>query len=184
VKKSFLAIWLAVALVCTAVMIYAQDTRDDQKKQGNDYSSEAQEDEDYQSSIMEVLAADDRFSIFVDAIKTAGLSEMLDEDEILTVFAPTDSAFYKIPAEELDRIMGDRKVLKEILSGHIVEDDLWTDDLVEADSVETINHKTLIITEVDKQVLVDSIPIIDPDIDCYNGVIQVIGSVIMPASGD
>ncbi len=181
-KKSLLMVWLVVAFVFAASRtVYAQD---DQDVQDNDYSSEAQEGEDFLSTIMETLSADERFSIFVEAIETAGLGEMLDEDGLLTVFAPTDSAFHKIPAEELDRIMADRKILKEIISGHIIDDELWTDDLVEANSVETINNKMLTITKVDKQVMVNDIPIIDPDIECYNGVIQVIDSVILPAPGD
>ncbi len=183
-KKSFLAVWLIVAFVLTAATVYAQDTPDDQEAQDNDYSSESLEGDDFLSTIMETLAADERFTIFVDAVQEAGLSEMLDEDGLLTVFAPTDSAFNKIPAEELDRIMADHKLLKEIISGHIVEDEFWTDDLIEADSVETINNKMLTITKVGEQVLVNDIPIIEPDIECYNGVIQMIDSVMLPSPGD
>lgn len=183
-KKSFLAMWLIVMFVFSAAMVYAQDTPDDQDVQESDYSSEALEGDDFLSTILETLSADERFTILVEAIETAGLSEMLDEDGLLTLFAPTDSAFNMIPAEELDKIMADRKLLKEIISGHIVEDELFTDDLMETDSVESINNKLLTITTVDEQVMVDGIPIIDPDIECYNGVIQVIDSVIQPAPGD
>jgi transforming growth factor-beta-induced protein len=181
VRKMFLA-WLVVTFVfAMSHMAYTQDAKDDQD---NDFSSEIQEGEEVIPSIMETLSADDRFSIFVEALEKAGLSEMLDEDGMLTVFAPTDSAFNKIPAEELDRIMGDRKILKEIISGHIVDDELWTTDLAETDSVETINNKSLTVTEVEKLILINGIPIIDPDIECDNGVIQVIDSVILPAPGD
>lgn len=180
--RKIVLVWLVAAFVFTMCHIaYTQDEKDDQN---GDFSSEIQEGEEFIPSIMATLSADDRFSIFVEAIEKAGLSEMLDEDDMLTVFAPTDSAFNKIPADELDRIMGNRKVLKEIISGHIVEDELWTTDLAEIDSVETINNKLLTITEVDKKVMVNGIPIIDPDIECYNGVIQVIDSVILPAPGD
>ncbi len=179
-KKRFLPLLLVVVFAFAAVG-HAQDDAD---VNDDDYSSEALEGEDFLSTILETLSADERFSIFIDAIETAGLSEMLDEDGLLTVFAPTDSAFGKIPAEELDRIMADRKLLKELLSGHIVEDEFWTDDLVEADSVETIDGNTLMITVVDKRVLVNSVPIVDPDIECYNGVIQVIDAVILPAPVD
>lgn len=177
--RKIILVWLVVAFVFgVGCIAYAQDDQD------SNFSSEIQEGEEFIPSIMATLSADERFSTFVEAIEKAGLSDMLDEDGMLTVFAPTDSAFGKIPAEELDRIMSDRKMLKEIVSGHIVDDELWTTDLAETDSVETINNKLLTVTEVDKQVMVNGIPIIDPDIECYNGVIQVIGSVILPAPGD
>jgi transforming growth factor-beta-induced protein len=178
VKKLF-SVWLiVVVLFVLGGPIYAQD------KQDNDYSSEVEEGEEYLPSIMTTLSADERFSIFVEAIETAGLSEMLEEDGLLTVFAPTDSAFGIIPDDELDKLLADRKALKEIVSGHIGDDELWTSDLAEVDSIETINNKLLSITKADKQTMVNGIPIIEPDIECYNGVIQVIGSVLLPAPGD
>jgi uncharacterized surface protein with fasciclin (FAS1) repeats len=48
----------------------------------------------------------------------------------------------------------------------------------------TLNDETIIITEKDKQVMVNGALVIAKDIRCFNGVIQIINTVLLPSPGD
>uniref|UniRef100_A0A671U8B0 Transforming growth factor-beta-induced protein ig-h3 n=1 Tax=Sparus aurata TaxID=8175 RepID=A0A671U8B0_SPAAU len=56
-------------------------------------------------TVMDVLKADDRFSLLVGAIQTAGMTELLNQQGALTFFAPTNDAFNTISPSELNRLM-------------------------------------------------------------------------------
>ena len=46
--------------------------------------------------LVDVLAADDRFSTLVTAVKAAGLVDTVKNADAFTIFAPTNEAFAKV----------------------------------------------------------------------------------------
>ena len=67
------------------------------------------------------LATDPQFSTLVAAVTAAGLTEQAISDlGPLTIFAPTNDAFAKIPEETLNGLLGDVPALTEILLRHVV----------------------------------------------------------------
>jgi uncharacterized surface protein with fasciclin (FAS1) repeats len=63
-------------------------------------------------------------STLVSAVKQAGLVDSLNKAENITVFAPTNDAFDKIPAATLKKILADKKMLTSILTFHVVPEKL------------------------------------------------------------
>ncbi|MEO3807480.1 fasciclin domain-containing protein [Sphaerisporangium sp. B11E5] len=63
------------------------------------------------------------------AVEKADLKDTLDSAEDITVFAPVDKAFDKIPKETLDRVLAERQVLDQLLKYHIVQKRLSPSDL-------------------------------------------------------
>jgi uncharacterized surface protein with fasciclin (FAS1) repeats len=59
------------------------------------------------------------FSTFLAAVKKAGLTELLSNDNPFFLFAPTDEAFAKLPKEQLDALMADPEALVNLLRSHI-----------------------------------------------------------------
>ncbi|MBW8481361.1 fasciclin domain-containing protein [Actinomadura parmotrematis] len=59
-------------------------------------------------------------STLVTAVKKAGLVDTLNSAPALTVFAPTNDAFAKIPKKTLDAVLADKKKLTDILTYHVV----------------------------------------------------------------
>ncbi len=59
-------------------------------------------------------------STLVAAVKKAGLVDTLNSAKDLTVFAPTNDAFNKIPKAQLDKVLADKAMLTKILTGHVV----------------------------------------------------------------
>lgn len=59
-------------------------------------------------------------STLVTAVKKAGLVDTLNSAQNLTVFAPTNDAFKKIPAKTLNKVLADKKTLSSILTYHVI----------------------------------------------------------------
>lgn len=133
-------------------------------------------------TIVEVAAANPDFSTLVAAIKAAGLVETLSSPGPFTVFAPTNEAFARLPKDTLDALlMPENKYrLIEILTHHVVPGKVLSPDLagktLKADTVEG----TPLSIDGTEGVRVDGIPVIIADIEASNGVIHVVGSVLMP----
>ncbi|MGW0562442.1 fasciclin domain-containing protein, partial [Streptomyces sp. NPDC003016] len=58
-------------------------------------------------------------STLVTAVKKAGLVDTLNNAENITVFAPTNDAFAKIPKADLDKVLNDKATLTKILTYHV-----------------------------------------------------------------
>merc|ERR1712088_1218609 len=72
-------------------------------------------------SVFSSLVSDSRFSTLVAAVTAAGLTEEAINDlGPLTIFAPTNEAFAKIPSDALAGQLEDVPALTEILLRHVV----------------------------------------------------------------
>src|SRR5262245_19051516 len=73
-----------------------------------------------QKDIVETAAGAPQFSTLVSLVEDAGLVKALSGDDKLTVFAPTNAAFAKVPKKTLDALAADRKLLRKVLLYHVV----------------------------------------------------------------
>lgn len=132
------------------------------------------------ATIVEVAVADGRFKTLVAAVKAAGLVEALSGKGPLTVFAPTDDAFAKLPAGTVEGLLKDVSTLKNILLYHVVSGKVKAADVVKLTSAETLLGKPIQISVQGGQVKINDATVIIPDIEASNGVCHVIDSVILP----
>ena len=98
--------------------------------------------------------------------------------ETLTVFAPNDDAFAKLPAGTVDGLLKDKAKLTEILTYHVVPGKHMASDLMKLNNVKTLQGGELKLDI--KNGMVNDSKVIQPDIDCSNGVCHMIDSVLMP----
>ncbi|MEV6582720.1 fasciclin domain-containing protein [Streptomyces sp. NPDC051582] len=68
-------------------------------------------------------------STLVAAVKQAGLVDTLNNAKDITVFAPTNDAFAKIPKADLDKVLADKATLTKILTYHVVGQRLTPEQL-------------------------------------------------------
>ncbi|KOU17676.1 fasciclin domain-containing protein [Streptomyces sp. WM6368] len=68
-------------------------------------------------------------STLVAAVKKAGLVDTLNNAQDITVFAPTNDAFAKIPKADLDKVLADKETLTKILTYHVVGERIAPDQL-------------------------------------------------------
>jgi uncharacterized surface protein with fasciclin (FAS1) repeats len=132
-------------------------------------------------TIVETAIAAGSFNTLVAAVKAADLVETLSGPGPFTVFAPTDEAFAKIPAETLAGLLKPeaKDQLVGILTYHVVAGRVLAADVVKLTSAKTVNGQSVTI-DTASGVKVDGANVIQTDIECDNGVIHVIDAVILP----
>merc|ERR1711973_440689 len=59
-------------------------------------------------NVVSVVSSDPQFSTLLAAVKAAGLANALSSTDGITVFAPTNDAFAKIPEDKLESILADK----------------------------------------------------------------------------
>ncbi|MEH2030035.1 MAG: fasciclin domain-containing protein [Nostoc sp.] len=122
------------------------------------------------------------FTTLTKALKAAGLTGALQGKDNLTIFAPTDAAFAKLPPDALQELLkpDNKEVLIKILTYHVVSGKVLSTDLKsgEVKSLEggTINVKVDPATGV----TVNDAKVTQADITASNGVIHAIDQVILP----
>merc|ERR1719238_2453483 len=70
--------------------------------------------------LVAVLAGDERFSTLVTAVTEAGLVDTVKNADAFTIFAPTNEAFAKVPADALSSLLADKEALTAVLLRHVV----------------------------------------------------------------
>lgn len=133
------------------------------------------------ANIVETAANAGSFKTLLTLVEAAGLLELLESPGPYTVFAPTDEAFEKLPANTIASWMEDKPTLKKIVSYHLLFGDVRTDNFVELNSAETVEGSVVGIDQTGDGFKVNDAKILQTDILADNGVIHVIDSVISPA---
>ncbi len=131
--------------------------------------------------IVDVAAGDENFATLVAAVKAAGLVDTLKGDGPYTVFAPTNSAFGKLPDGAVESLLKpeNKGKLTKVLTYHVVPGKVMAKD-VAAGKVKTASGDELTISVDGGVVMVDGAKVVKTDIEASNGVIHVIDSVVMP----
>lgn len=133
------------------------------------------------SDIVETALSVSYFSTLATALGAAGLIETLKGEGPFTVFAPTDSAFAKVPQQTLDDLLQpeNKKKLAAILTYHVVPGRVPSHQVMAMNSATTLQGQTLNISKRDG-VKINQANVIVTDVEATNGVIHVIDSVLMP----
>ena len=110
--------------------------------------------------------------------------ETLKGEGPFTVFAPTDAAFAKVPRQTLDDLLQpeNKQRLAAILSYHVVPGRVGSHQVFAMNSATTLQGQKLTISKQDV-VKIDDAKVIVTDLEATNGVIHIIDSVLMPATG-
>ena len=147
-----------------------------------------------QKTIVDVAVGNKDFTTLVTALKAADLVSALQGEGPFTVFAPTNDAFAKIDAKTLSSLLevGNKEALANILTYHVVSGKLTASDVVAAlkkgdgmVELKALNGQVITITQKDDKIWLkdsngDFSEIIATDVMGSNGVIHVIGTVVMP----
>ena len=130
--------------------------------------------------IVDTAVAAGDFTTLVSAIQDAGLVDTLKGAGPFTVFAPTDDAFANIPKDQLEALLANETQLTAVLTYHVVAGKVMSTDLKNDMMVKTVQGKNITITLDDSGVMVNDAKVTQADIECTNGVIHVIDTVLMP----
>jgi uncharacterized surface protein with fasciclin (FAS1) repeats len=122
------------------------------------------------------------FKTLLAAAQAAGLVEALSGKGPLTVFAPTDEAFAKLPEGTIASLLKpeNKAKLAAILTYHVVPGRVYSTDALAAGSAKTLQGSSVKIAVTDGVAKVNDATLVATDLDASNGVIHVIDSVILP----
>lgn len=133
-----------------------------------------------QATIVTVASQAGKFETLLTAAQAAGLLDTLNGEGPLTIFAPTDEAFAKLPAGTVEALLADKDKLKEVLLYHVVPGNLKAADVVTRGSLQSAQGSSIILTVDNGKVLVNGAQVVSTDIEASNGTIHIIDAVILP----
>jgi uncharacterized surface protein with fasciclin (FAS1) repeats len=133
------------------------------------------------ANLVETAANAGNFKTLLTAIEASGVKDLLESEGPLTVLAPTDDAFAKLPDGLLDELLHDHAKLKRIVMYHILSGDARSDDLAQIDEAPTEEGSILAINHSNGSIKVNDATVVKMDILTDNGVIHVIDGVLIPA---
>jgi uncharacterized surface protein with fasciclin (FAS1) repeats len=122
------------------------------------------------------------FKTLVAAAKAAGLVDALSGDKPLTVFAPTDEAFSRLPKGTVASLLKPENIdqLKQILLYHVVEGRVYSDQALKLKEAPSLAGPMLKIRASKKGAFINKSKLTALDIEASNGVIHVIDAVLLP----
>ena len=137
--------------------------------------------QDKADAVFEDALAHEDFSILVTALKAAGLSTTLNGNHAMTVFAPTNAAFKKLPEGMMEMLLApeNKEKLIKVLTFHVVHGELRSDKLTTAE-LKTLNGDAVTVAVTRKKVSIEGAGIITADLPASNGLVHVIDTVLVP----
>lgn len=129
--------------------------------------------------LIEAATAAGHFSMLCNALKAAGLADVMRGEGPFTLFAPTDAAFRKLPRDTMNGLLKDKARLAPILTYHVLRAKLMAKDVASGE-LETVQGENLRIVVGDDGVRINNAKVMKWDIEASNGVIHSIDTVLMP----
>ncbi|WP_328628519.1 fasciclin domain-containing protein [Streptomyces sp. NBC_00353] len=119
-------------------------------------------------------------STLVTAVKKAGLVDTLNNAQNVTVFAPTNDAFAKIPQADLDKLLADKEQLTKVLTYHVVGQKLAPQQL-DKGSFATLAKSELTTSGSDMAYTVnDTSKVVCGNVPTANATVYIVDTVLMP----
>ncbi|MEU5882528.1 fasciclin domain-containing protein [Spirillospora sp. NPDC047279] len=120
-------------------------------------------------------------STLVTAVKKAGLVDTLNTSDDITVFAPTNDAFAKIPKADLDAVLADKKKLTDILTYHVVAGRKAPADLAMG-QFKTLQGGNVETKGSGADYTVNDAKVVCGNVPTGNATVHIIDTVLMPKS--
>ena len=127
--------------------------------------------------------ANPALSTLVAAVKKAGLVSTLNSASSITVFAPDNAAFAKIPPGTLGSVLADKAELTKILTYHVAVGRYTPAQLAAGLPIKTLEGGTVMPAKTaDGTYTVNGASVVCDDVQTANATVYIIGTVLMPSS--
>ncbi len=134
------------------------------------------------ANVLDVAKEKGNFTTLAKAIEVAGLEGALTGNGPVTIFAPTDEAFAKLPPGQLEALLRpeNKDQLVKLLTNHVVPGmALESDDMKRTRSAKTVAGEDVKFELVRGRLRVDSARVTG-DFNATNGVVVAVDSVLLP----
>jgi uncharacterized surface protein with fasciclin (FAS1) repeats len=132
------------------------------------------------ATLPETLVEAGDFKTLVALLQATGLDKVLAEGGPFTVFAPSDEAFAKVPAETLAALAADPGLLTSVLLYHVVGGNVPSSVATTLSSATTVGGAKIGLSVVGESLYVNNAKVVKADVAASNGVAHVIDTVLIP----
>jgi uncharacterized surface protein with fasciclin (FAS1) repeats len=119
-------------------------------------------------------------STLVTAVKKAGLVDTLNSASGITVFAPDNAAFAKIPASTLNKVLANKAELTKILTYHVAQGQYTPAQLAAGAKIKTLEGSTVSPSKMGTAYEVNAAHVVCGDVHTSNATVYIIDNVLMP----
>jgi uncharacterized surface protein with fasciclin (FAS1) repeats len=132
--------------------------------------------------VADLIQQEGQFKTLTQALEAAGLTDTLKNLKEVTLFAPTDEAFAKLPPGTLEDLLKpeNKDKLISLLQYHVVEGAVKSKDVVKLREATTLDDGKQLKISSKNGVKINNAKVVTPDIIAKNGVIHGIDKVLMP----
>ncbi|XP_061419969.1 transforming growth factor-beta-induced protein ig-h3-like [Lethenteron reissneri] len=135
------------------------------------------------NNIRKILEEDSELSTLKLAIQKAGLMDMVTKEGPITLLAPTNAAFEKVPVDVMERILKDPTSLKALVTHHLIRAVHCSEAILSGSSVDTVEGSSLVIGCDGDRLTINAEAVIEQrDIVATNGVLHKVSEVFIPDS--
>jgi uncharacterized surface protein with fasciclin (FAS1) repeats len=127
-------------------------------------------------------SANPLLSTLVTAVKKADLVDTLNSAANITVFAPDNSAFAKIPAATLAKVLANKTELTKILTYHVVGSKITPSEFAMGSKAKTLEGGTVKLSKMGSTYEVNGAAVQCGDVHTANATVYIINAVLMPKS--
>jgi uncharacterized surface protein with fasciclin (FAS1) repeats len=119
-------------------------------------------------------------STLVAAVKKAGLVDTLNSASNITVFAPDNAAFAKIPPATLAKVLADKAELTKILTYHVASGRHTAAQLASGTPIKTLEGATVKPGDMGGSYEVNNAHVVCGNVQTANATVYIIDTVLMP----
>lgn len=121
-------------------------------------------------------------STLVTAVKKAGLADTLNSASGITVFAPDNAAFAKIPAGTMNSVLGNKAELTKILTYHVAAGRYTPVQLASGTPIKTLEGGAIKPAMMSGTYTVNGASVVCGNVQTSNATVYIISTVLMPPS--
>jgi uncharacterized surface protein with fasciclin (FAS1) repeats len=121
-------------------------------------------------------------STLVTAVKKAGLVDTLNSAANITVFAPDNAAFAKLPKATLDKVLADKAELTKILTYHVADGRQTPGQLASGTGIKTLEGGMVTPAVMNGTYMVNKATVVCGNVQTANATVYIIDTVLMPPS--
>jgi uncharacterized surface protein with fasciclin (FAS1) repeats len=126
-------------------------------------------------------SANPLLSTLVSAVQAAGLVDTLNSAQDITVFAPSNDAFAKVPAADLQALLADKEMLTQVLTYHVVGQPITPEDLGTAGPFDSLQGAPVMASGSGEEFVVnENSNVVCGGVQTANATVYIVDSVLMP----
>lgn len=141
-------------------------------------SAKTEQVEQPEYTLYELISMTPQLSVFHGLLEVTDLADRLHQQGPFTLFIPTDEAFSHVEDDVLQAYMNDEEALLQLLTNHVHQGELYSDDFEYGHEVEMMSGKTIVIAPGNVGFELEDAYLLQVDINASNGIIHVLNQVI------